>query len=242
MEGSVVFVGDRDDPWADRIARRLPPGTARIDRRADLGQLAAEALAHASLVVVHAPAPSRCDADLIARVRARGGARVILCAGALARYHQLEPLAAQCDAIVPETTAVATIDRHVSLTAVAPSMEDATNPQSVAVVSTDFEMRTMLSDVCQRAGLVARPALEWNEAAPGQPAIWDVPVLEAVWEPRLTAEARLRPVVVLAGFLDRPMVERMWACGAACCLDLPCEAPDLQWVVRRLRLGSRQAG
>jgi hypothetical protein len=92
----------------------------------------------------------------------------------------------------------------------------------------------MLADVVRRAGYPVETAREWSEVAPGGLVVWDVPMLEPGWQQALGAAARGRSVVTLMGFADRESVDRALRLGAAACLDLPCEAADLAFVLERL--------
>jgi hypothetical protein len=233
VDGSVVFAGEPNDPWSSGIAARLGPATVRLERDGlEPGPLR-NLLSRARLLVLHAPAPTARDLELVAHARAAGNSRIVFCSGMTARYHQLEPLSALCDVMIPETTAVAAIDRQAAIATGASCGEPLLMPCSVAVVSTNFEMRTMLADALARGGFVARPVRDFRDAPPGQLALWDVPVLEADWRGRLAHETKIRAVIALAGFLDRALVGQMLGCKARCCLDLPCDPADLRWVLRR---------
>jgi hypothetical protein len=233
MEGPAPlcwFVGDLADPWVAAIAAALPVGTLRIPCGGDLPE-AWPAGGLPGTVVLHRPLLSPLDAERLRRLRALGepAPRVVLCVGPHARYHQFERWSALVDVVLPEATARETVGRHVG----PPARASGPRP-AVAVVSGHFEQRRTLADACRAAGYRAEPARDWSGAAPAAPAVWDVPVLDDDWPSLLEAQAASRIVVALLGFADRQTVGLARARGAAACLDLPCDAADLAFVLDRL--------
>lgn len=233
LDRDVVFVGDRDDPWSARIAARLGHPATWLDRASASADALPAPFASARLIIYHAAAPTRRDIDALTRARAGGSVRIVFCAGSMSRYHQLEPLAAICDAVVSETTALAAIDRQLALVGGTAWSETVPHRGAITVISSNFEMRAMLVEAVGRGGYIGHPARNWAAAPPLPPALWDVPILEPDWPESLARESKRRPVFALAGFLDREIADEMLRRGARCCLDLPCDPADLRWVLRR---------
>ncbi|HEX8203886.1 MAG TPA: hypothetical protein VF590_25650 [Isosphaeraceae bacterium] len=234
------FVGDPDDAWAAAIAAALPGGTRRIPCAGDLPGAWPDGAIPAT-VVLHRPRIGPSDAESLRRLRARRNPppRVVLCVGPHARAHQFDRWCGLADVVLPEATAQETVARHVGIPAPA-----AGPPPAVAVVVADFELRRTLADLLRAAGFPAEPARGWPDAAPELPAVWDVPVLDPDWPSVLSAQAASRAVVTLLGFADRATVGLARAGGAAACLDLPCDADDLTFVLDRLarRPAARRRG
>jgi DNA-binding NarL/FixJ family response regulator len=102
----------------------------------------------------------------------------------------------------------------------------------VEVVSTDYEIRSMLREACLRAGYRASDSPTFQ--SPSDLAVWDVPVLETRWTEQLERRSRGGPVVALLGFADRAAVSAAREAGASACLDFPCAIDDLIHVLDRL--------
>ena len=113
-DASTWFAGDLGDPWVARIADALPRRTLRIDCPAELPELWPTGQGPRTLVL-HRANLTTTDLERLRNLRSRGDfpPRVVLCAGAYARYHQWERWGPMVDAIVPEATASETIARHL---------------------------------------------------------------------------------------------------------------------------------
>ena len=227
------FAGDLEDPWVAAIAEALPRGARRIPCAGDLPDAWPEGPGPRTLVL-HRPALTPPDADRLRRLRERGPSppRVVLALGPYARYHQWDRWAPLVDAVLPEATAPETIARHLA------GAEGRSRPAGprprVAVVGGDFALRSALADACVEAGYPAEPARDWADAPAGVLSAWIAPVLEDGWPRFLAKAARTRPVLALLGFAARSTVALARSCGAAACLDLPCDLADLVHVLDRL--------
>ena len=235
MEGperSIWFAGDLVDPWVAAIAGALPRETFRIDCPADLPETWPIDRPTPGVLVLHRATLTSGDAQRIMRLKARAdlAPRLVLCVGPHARYADVERWSRLVDVILPEATARESVARH------ALGLERKPPPglPRVAVVSTNFELRTTLAEAARFGGYAPEPIIEPVDAPPGVVAVWDVPVLEPDWPGRLASLGKTSPVVALLGFADRPSVSLARQNGASACLDLPCEVADLLAVLDRL--------
>ncbi len=211
------------------------------------------------LVVLHRLRLSLADALAIDRLRQPAGEpaapRLILCYSPYVRYAELDRCLRVVDAAIPEATALETLPRHVSRLLGLPESADRTlplpGPRAVRIMTSNYELRSVLSEVCGAAGFetASDPQVASEDCAVGPGAapapalapaparvvtVYDVPVLEPEW-PRWVADAAMcGPVVALAGFADRATVLRAKAAGASACLDLPVDPGDLLDVIERV--------
>lgn len=236
-EGRTWFVGDMADAWVAAIASSLPAAVERVHSIGPMpegllaGPEAPDRLAlHREFLVLR-------DAESLARYRAAAlpGRRVVLCAGPHIRRGELERWVAlgAIDEVVPEATAFDTLARRlVDGEGIVP--RPIGTRSRVSVVSANYEMRETLADACEAAGFSASRACDWSDAPPRGLALWDVPVLEPGWPRALARRAEAGPVIALLGFPDRALVSEARACGAAACLELPCDLADLVGVLDRV--------
>lgn len=252
---TIRFVGDLDDPWVREI----------LDSVSDLADVHAVMCAGEvpdrlfepdqppRLLIVHRSRLSSADAARIEQWRPAGRAntmpRVILCFSPYVRYAELERCSRGVDVTIPEATAIETLARHVSRLG---ERRDEPPPAALAgdclpvqVVSSNHELRAVLSEICRAEGFKVASDRElraerqgWaprvDRAASPVVTLWDVPVLEPDWPRRLEERTNRGPVVALLGFADRATVGQARASGAAACLDLPVDAPDLTDVIERV--------
>jgi hypothetical protein len=231
------FVGDLTDPWIAAIADALPESVIRHGVAGDLPEelLPIPGSSVPGTLVLHRTVLTARDAAWLARLRNDRAAptRVILCVGPHVRYADLERWSPLVEVVLPEATARDTVARHLHK-----PDDDRPRPvgprPGVAIVSTNFELRSTLADACEQAGYPATAAFAWAEASPGGLAVWDVPVLESGWPEALARRARLGPVIALLGFADRGLVTAARVHGASACLELPCDLADLIGVLDRL--------
>jgi hypothetical protein len=236
---TAFFAGDLGDPWVAEIASALPPGAAVLDCAGDLpGKWPTEAVA-APVVVLHRAVLTNGDADRVRHLLGRedGPPRLVLVVGPHARHHQVERWAPMADAVVPEAIAPEVLARHV------PAPGTRSRPESIrarmpriSVVSTNFELRTVLATALRRAGYRVQTAGDWSESREGGPVVWDVPVLEPAWAAQMARVSAGRTLLALLGFADRDSVSLARSCGASACLELPCDPDDLVHVADRLLL------
>lgn len=255
----IWFVGDRADPAAAAIARRLPVDRTRlVTARGALPRFRlGDSVARPGVVVVHRATLGQTDLDRLARLRGWLGeaGRVVLCVGPHARAVEVERWLGVVDAVVPDALAAATIARHVgpsgrgaSVMASAPTTGPGEGHPGVVVVSTNHELRATLTALLRahRFAVAERSELEEmpGSTPPADPAVtvWDVPALEVDWPDRLRAATAIRragPVVALIGFLDARAARTAREAGAALALDLPVDVADLVEAVRHAPRGRR---
>ena len=242
-EQSIWFVGDLGDPWVVSIADALPRSACRLACSGDWPDGLLDDIPVPATVVLHRAQLGSRDAERLARLRKeRAGALwVVLCVGPHARYVDLARWSPLADVVLPEATASETIARHVA----GAGGEGRGGPSAgrthsarpcIDVVSTNYELRETLAEICHAAGYPTRKGADWLELAPvsGSLAVWDVPVLEADWGRALARRSESGGVVALIGFADRAQVAQARAHGALACLDLPCDPADLIDVLERV--------
>jgi len=234
----VWFVGDLDDPWVAEIADALPKEVSRWECAGDLPDEWLDATSAPATLVLHRALLTSHDAEWLATLRSvrSDPPRVVLCVGPHARHAELERLALLVDEVVPEATARDTIARHLHGDAflIPMAIRSSSPGRCVSVVSDHYEFRETLAEACEAAGYLAQPSRDLFEAAPGDVAIWDVPVLETDWSRGMARRASAGPVVALLGFADRVTVAQARAHGASACLELPVDLADLIFVLDRL--------
>jgi len=235
---SVWFVGDLDDLWVAEIADALPQEVARRVCAGDLPDAWLDETSTPGTIVLHRALLTPHDAEWLATLRSgrANPPRVVLCVGPHARHAELERLALLIDEVVPEATARDTIARHLpGGESRAPMAVRGPSPgRRVSVVSDHFELRETLSEACEVAGYLVKPAPDLSEAVPGGVTVWDIPVLGTDWPRGLERRSRAGPVVALLGFADRSTVGQTRAHGASACLELPFDLADLVFVLDRL--------
>jgi len=244
---TVYFSGDISDPWVADIAGAIADfhvipcegeGSGIPSRPFD-------ATDPAKVVVLHRSRLSTVDVERLSELKRGLGTenwpRIALCVGPYARYAELERCAGLVEFILPEATARETLPRRLALMLGTP-VDHRARPEGespvVEVVSSDFDLRRMLSEVCLRAGygVVESPSLSDSHHVGESPAltVWDAPVLEPRWAEHLERRSRSGPVVALLGFADRGLVALARKSGASACLDLPFDVDDLIFVLDRL--------
>jgi hypothetical protein len=229
-----LVVGDPGDPWTARLIERTPRPRLIVDPAPAAFEAWPEAACNAGRVVVHAAA---LDVRLTLALRSLRretppDVPFLLVQHPLNRYAQVEPLVGLFTDVLTEATALEVLDGRL-----APGPVPSGPAAEVAIVSNLSELGYWLHAACRAAGFEPRLARRWADVGSEPIAVWDLPVPDGGWEDRLRREARRRAVIVLGGFLDRPLVERLDALGAAACLDLPCSADDLAHVLNRLAIG-----
>jgi hypothetical protein len=252
---TIRFVGDLGDPWVMEI----------LDSISDLSEVHAvmcvgdipdrlfEPDQPPRLLIVHRTRLSQADAARIEQWRSvpRVNAlpRVILCFSPYVRYAELERCSRGVDLAISEATAVETLSRHVSRLLERrdepPRAAPAADCLPVHVISSNHELRAVLSEICLAAGFKVSSGREFTAQWQGRAAVadraaspmltlWDIPVLEPDWPRLLEERTKLGPVVALLEFADRATVGQARASGAAGCLDLPLDVNDLVHVIERV--------
>jgi hypothetical protein len=235
---AAFFLGDLDDPWVRAIADALPPGTRHRSYPGELPELWPAEIEDARTLVLHRSILTKTDADRIRQLKEHATAplKVVLCMGPHARYHQWAQWAALAEAIVPEATAAETVARHM---VGGLSLKPADPRPTVAVVSTLFELRSVLAETCSSLGYDTDSSREWTAVAQAEIVVWDVPVLEDSWPETLAIQARGKRMICLLGFADRQSVTLAKAHGASACLEVPLDPADLGFVLDRLAISMR---
>jgi len=237
----IWFAGDLGDSWVVDLAESLRPlAPIRWDTRGEqLPEKPFDAADPARVLILHRSRVSRADVARLEELRKRLGPErwphVVLCVSPHVRYAELESCANLVDLILPEATARETLPRelHRLMGHTAATRPDAVaSEMNVEIVSTDYEVRSMLREACLRAGYQASESPTFQ--APADLAVWDVPVLESRWVEQLEQRSRGGPVVALLGFADRAAVTAARDAGASACLDFPCAIDDLIHVLDRL--------
>ncbi|AMV36755.1 hypothetical protein [Planctomyces sp. SH-PL62] len=240
---TIGFAGDLSDPWVADIAEALS-GFDLIpceQQGAELPRRAFEAGARPKILVLHRSRLTAADVsrleDLRRGLQAEDWPRIVLCVSPFVRYAEIERCASLVELVTPEATAAETLPRQLErMLGCVPARAKRTPADTlpVEVVSTDYELRQVLREACDRGGyrtadaptLAASPDGDLPADGP-RLTVWDVPVLEPRWEERLERRSRLGPVLALLGFADRSAVTQAREAGAAACLDLPCAMDDL---------------
>ncbi|MGA7496234.1 MAG: hypothetical protein WBX00_05830 [Isosphaeraceae bacterium] len=205
------------------------------------------------LLIVHRTRLSQADAARIEQwrpvPRVHALPRVILCFSPYVRYAELERCSRGVDLAISEATAVETLSRHVSRLLEGrdepPRADPAADCLPVQVISSNHELRAVLSEICLAEGFKVSSGREFTAQWQGRAAgadraanqmltLWDIPVLEPDWPRLLEERTKLGPVVALLGFADRATVGQARASGAAGCLDLPLDVNDLVHVIERV--------
>lgn len=237
----VWFVGDLDDPWVADIAdsmSELDPIHFESQSEA-IPEQPFDAADPARVLILHRSRLTPADVARLVELRGELGAdrwpRIILCVSPYVRYAELEACSMLVDLILPEATARETLPRELDrLLGRAPAARPDVASDSIAVevVSTNYEVRSLLREACHRAGYQASDSPGFQASA--DLTVWDVPILEPRWTEQLERRSRSGPVVALLGFADRAAVSAAREAGASACLDLPCAIDDLIHVLDRI--------
>lgn len=236
---TALFAGDLSDPWVSEMASALPRGTFLLDCAGDLPEDWPREAFEAPVVALHRALLTHGDADRVRRLldRDNGPPRLILVVGPHARHHQIERWVPFADVVLPEAVASEVLARHARPQGLWGRLDpDRAKAPRISIVSTNFELRTVLASALRRAGYRVFPTPDWAESGGDAPVIWDVPVLEPSWDARLAHVSAGRRLIALLGFADRASVSLARSRGASACLDLPCDPDDLVHVCDRLLL------
>ena len=252
---TIRFVGDLGDPWVMEILGSISDLSEvhAVMCVGDVPDRLFEPDQPPRLLIVHRTRLSQADAARIEQWRSvpRVNAlpRVILCFSPYVRYAELERCSRGVDLAISEATAVETLSRHVSRLLERrdepPRVAPAADCLPVQVISSNHELRAVLSEICLAEGFKVSSGREFTAQWQGRAAgadraakqmltLWDIPVLVADWPRLLEERTKLGPVVALLGFADRATVGQARASGAAGCLDLPLDVNDLVHVIERV--------
>jgi len=252
---TIRFVGDLDDPWVREILGSI---TDLVDVHAvmcagEVPERLFEPDRPPRLLIMHRSRLSQADAARIDQwrpvARANAMPRVILCFSPYVRYAELERCARGVDLAIPEATALETLARHASRLLERrdepPRPPEAADCLPLQVISSNHELRSVLSEICLAEGFKVTSGREFTARWQGRAAaadgaatkvltLWDIPVLEPDWPRSLEERTQFGPVIALLGFADRATVGQARASGAAACLDLPVDGNDLIHVIERV--------
>jgi len=252
---TIRFVGDLGDPWVMEILGSISDLSEvhAVMCVGDVPDRLFEPDQPPRLLIVHRTRLSQADAARIEQWRSvpRVNAlpRVILCFSPYVRYAELERCSRGVDLAISEATAVETLSRHVSRLLERrdepPRAAPAADCLPVQVISSNHELRAVLSEICLAEGFKVSSGREFTAQWQGRAAgadraanqmltLWDIPVLVADWPRMLEERTKLGPVVALLGFADRATVGQARASGAAGFLDLPLDVNDLVHVIERV--------
>lgn len=252
---TIRFVGDLGDPWVMEILGSISDLSEvhAVMCVGDVPDRLFEPDQPPRLLIVHRTRLSQADAARIEQWRSvpRVNAlpRVILCFSPYVRYAELERCSRGVDLAISEATAVETLSRHVSRLLERrdepPRAAPAADCLPVQVISSNHELRAVLSEICLAEGFKVSSGREFTAQWQGRAAgadraanqmltLWDIPVLVPDWPRLLEERTKLGPVVALLGFADRATVGQARASGAAGCLDLPLDVNDLVHVIERV--------
>lgn len=252
---TIRFVGDLGDPWVMEILGSISDLSEvhAVMCVGDVPDRLFEPDQPPRLLIVHRTRLSQADAARIEQWRSvpRVNAlpRVILCFSPYVRYAELERCSRGVDLAIYEATAVETLSRHVSRLLERrdepPRAAPAADCLPVQVISSNHELRAVLSEICLAEGFKVSSGREFTAQWQGRAAgadraanqmltLWDIPVLVADWPRMLEERTKLGPVVALLGFADRATVGQARASGAAGCLDLPLDVNDLVHIIERV--------
>ena len=252
---TIRFVGDLGDPWVMEILGSISDLSEvhAVMCVGDVPDRLFEPDQPPRLLIVHRTRLSQADAARIEQWRSvpriNALPRVILCFSPYVRYAELERCSRGVDLAISEATAVETLSRHVSCLLERrdepPRAAPAADCLPVQVISSNHELRAVLSEICLAEGFKVSSGREFTAQWQGRAAgadraakqmltLWDIPVLVADWPRLLEERTKLGPVVALLGFADRATVGQARASGAAGCLDLPLDVNDLVHVIERV--------
>ena len=252
---TIRFVGDLGDPWVMEILGSISDLSEvhAVMCVGDVPDRLFEPDQPPRLLIVHRTRLSQADAARIEQwrpvPRVHALPRVILCFSPYVRYAELERCSRGVDLAISEATAVETLSRHVSRLLEGrdepPRADPAADCLPVQVISSNHELRAVLSEICLAEGFKVSSGREFTAQWQGRAAgadraanqmltLWDIPVLEPDWPRLLEERTKLGPVVALLGFADRATVGQARASGAAGCLDLPLDVNDLVHVIERV--------
>ena len=252
---TIRFVGDLGDPWVMEILGSISDLSEvhAVMCAGEVPERLFEPDQPPRLLIVHRTRLSQADAARIEQWRSvpRVNAlpRIILCFSPYVRYAELERCSRGVDLAISEATAVETLSRHVSRLLERrdepPRAAPAADCLPVQVISSNHELRAVLSEICLAEGFKVSSGREFTAQWQGRAAgadraanqmltLWDIPVLVADWPRLLEERTKLGPVVALLGFADRATVGQARASGAAGCLDLPLDVNDLVHVIERV--------
>ena len=263
MDRPIWFLGDMDDLWVVSILTAMgdSPNVRAIPCRGELPEHLFEPTRPPQVIVLHRSRLTAADPLTLERWRPNPRVNplphLILCFSPYVRYAELERCSRGVDLAISEATAAETLSRHVSRLLerrdAPPRAAPAADCLPVQVISSNHELRAVLSEICLAEGFKVSTGREFTAQWQGRAAVadraanpmltlWDIPVLEPDWPRLLEERTKLGPVVALLGFADRATVGQARASGAAGCLDLPLDVNDLVHVIervnRKLRSGS----
>lgn len=242
---TVLCIGDCNDDVFIQIQKICQLRTSAIDWNQDssleINPSQVKSLSPHDWVLVHRRNIGPTEVESITRLRhlieAKGPERprLELILGDLARYADVQTLAAMSDRITPEGIAAEVLSGRIRRLTGKPLTIESTKSQSrsVGLLSRSRPLMEMLADWVRFCGL--QPVIMDGWSDPQLPAgslmIWDVPVLNDRWETELRAQSRRRPIIALLGMATRDLTEKARSAGASACLDLPFETDDLTDVI-----------
>lgn len=240
----ILWVGDRNDSLFAELVARLAEGDSVVHwpENGPLSTSANDLLARAKSgwLVVHRRNAGPAEVALIRQLRQlmedlrAGRPRLELILGEMARYSDVQEMAAMADRITPESVAADVFPIRVNRLRTGHGGMDRTGRLArVGIMSRNLPMVEMLADCLAMISLEAVVARGWSDPSipSGSLMVWDVPTLNPRWEAELKAWGGRRPVLALLAMASRDLTARARAAGACACLDLPFELNDLHDLV-----------
>lgn len=240
----ILWVGDRNDALFADLVARLGEGDTVVQwpENGPLSTSADDMLARArsGWLVVHRRNAGPAEVAVIRQLRQRmenlraGRPRLELILGELARYSDVQEMAAMADRITPESVAADVFPSRVARLRGGPGGFDRTGRLTpVGILSQNLPMVEMLADCLAMISVETVVARGWSDPAlpSGSMMVWDVPTLNPRWEAELKAWGGRRPVIALLAMANRDLTARARSSGACACLDLPFELNDLHDLV-----------
>jgi hypothetical protein len=241
----ILLAADMSDPLVLSVRRSLDkfgnalrfldwPENAPLP--AESSQAIPDCITGPFRIVVHRRGLGHTELAATTEIRARanlvsgGRVEIDFLVGDLARYAEVQTIAALVDRIVPEAIAADVLaprlERSFGLSAAAGDSVVA----DVGILSTNRPLAETLAAWVDAFGHRPKIVDGWSDPLSSRHdlLIWDAPILSGRWLVRLRDQARRRSVLVLLGMAHRDIVAQAKAAGAVACLDLPFEAEDLR--------------
>lgn len=239
-ETQILCLGDFEDLVFQEIRKIAETRTPAIGWKentvAEFDFKILDKMNHMDCLLIHRRniGPSEIQTISAIRQRLEGSGprrpRIELVLGDLARYSDVQTLAAMSDRITPEGIITEVLPfRLQRLRNQVPRSVSGNFPSKVGLLSQNRSLMEMLAEWIQFIGHQPVIVNGWSDPRISRSGlmIWDVPLLNSRWETELLNQTKRRPVITLMGMATRDLTEQARAAGAIGCLDLPFESDDL---------------
>lgn len=243
QKADVLWVGDRTDAVFAGLVATLAESNSVLHwpENGAMPISADELLARAKSgwLVVHRRNAGPAEVAVMRQLRQTmenlrvGRPRLELILGELARYSDVQEMAAMADRITPESVAADVFASRVARLRGTGGFDRTGRQTRVGILSQNLPMVEMLADCLAMISLEAVVARGWSDPSipTGCLMVWDIPTLNPRWEAELKAWSCRRPVLALLAMASRDLTARARSAGACGCLDLPFEINDLHDLV-----------